>query len=189
MTSEFDTDHDALLQSIVDVARAIYSSAASSIFLYDRDRDELIFRAVSGQGQGLLIGRGFPATQGVAGWVLSSRQAMIVDDLTGNDIFAWDIAEATAYVPKALMAVPLLYGEEPLGVLEVLDAHPQARVAIAELELLVMFARQASVALRVTRNYSRAVGQETHAQRRQAARRLLSALADMVDESDAVPHR
>jgi GAF domain-containing protein len=188
MTIEFDADHDALLQSIVDVALAIYCAAASSIFLYDLERDELIFRAVSGQGQGALIGRGFPSTQGIAGWVLSSRQAMIVDDLTGNDIFARDIAESTAYVPRSLMAVPLLHGDEALGVLEVLDPHPQARAAIAELELLVMFAHQASVALRVIRSYSRAIREDTNAQRRQAARRLLSALSDLVEESDTLPH-
>ncbi len=187
MNSDFDTDHDALLQSIVDVARAIYCAAASSIFLYAPEDDELVFRAVSGQGQGLLIGRGFPATQGIAGWVLSSRQAMIVDDLSGNDVFARDIAESTAYVPKSLMAVPLTHREEPLGVLEVLDAHPQARAAIAELELLVMFAHQASVALRMIRNYSRAVRRDTNAQRVQEARHLLSALSDLVEESAALP--
>ncbi|GAA0947066.1 GAF domain-containing protein [Nonomuraea longicatena] len=190
MNSEFEADHDALLQSIVDVALAIYCAEASSIFLYDTERDELVFRAVSGQGQGQLVGRGFPSTQGIAGWVLSSRQAMIVDDLTGSDIFAKDIAEATEYVPRSLMAVPLLHDDEALGVLEVLDPHPQARAAIAELELLVMFARQASVALRVIRNYAHAVRDDPNARRREETRRLLSALTDLMEEdSGPLPRR
>jgi GAF domain-containing protein len=171
-----DRDHSALLQSIVDVARAIYSAAASSIFLYDPARDELIFQAVSGAGQGILPGRGFPATRGIAGWVLTSREAIIVDDLTDNTTFARDIAESTEYVPSSLMAAPLLYEDQALGVLEVLDPHPQSRAAIAELELLTLFAAQASVALRV-------IQRDRHpddADKREAGRRLVEKLAEII---------
>ena len=40
----------ALLQSIVDVARAIFKAKASSIFLLDEEADELVFEAVAGEG-------------------------------------------------------------------------------------------------------------------------------------------
>ena len=39
-----------LLQSIVDVARAIFDAKAASITLYDEETDELVFEAVSGEG-------------------------------------------------------------------------------------------------------------------------------------------
>ena len=42
--------HRALLQSIVEVARAIFGAQASSIFLLDEDADELVFEAVAGEG-------------------------------------------------------------------------------------------------------------------------------------------
>ena len=47
-----EESHRALLQSIVDVARAIFGAKASSIFLLDTATDELVFEAVSGEGEG-----------------------------------------------------------------------------------------------------------------------------------------
>ncbi|WP_329571570.1 GAF domain-containing protein [Kitasatospora sp. NBC_01266] len=138
-----------LLQSVVDTARAIFGAQASSIFLLETGADELVFQAVSGQGQESLVGRRFPAGRGVAGWVASSGEPMVVDDLSSNGNFARDLAESTGYVPDSLMAAPLLHSSGVLGVLEVLDPTPQARSDLGELELLALFARQAATALRV----------------------------------------
>ena len=138
-----------LLQSVVDVARAIFGAAASSILLLDEEADELIFHAVSGEGQEFLVGRRFPAGQGIAGWVVGSGEPMVVDDLRSNASFDRSVAEATQYVPDALMAAPLVHGNRVLGVLEVLDPAPQARASLPELDLLFLFARQAATALQI----------------------------------------
>jgi GAF domain-containing protein len=138
-----------LLQSIVDVARAIFGAAASSMFLLDDVNQELVFQSVSGEGERSLVGRRFPADTGIAGWVVASGEAMVVDDLSSHGAFNRDFAESTEYVPNALMAAPLVHGERVLGVLEVLDPAPQSRSSINELDLLAMFARQAATALRV----------------------------------------
>ena len=42
--------HKELLQSIVDVARAIFVAKAASITLYEEEADELVFEAVAGEG-------------------------------------------------------------------------------------------------------------------------------------------
>jgi len=138
-----------LLQSVVQVARAIFGAAASSVFLLDRDRNELVFQAVAGAGEQSLVGTRFPADRGIAGWVAMSGDAMVIDDLTTSATFARDLAESTQYVPSALMAVPLLDRGEVLGVLEVLDPVAQARADLAELDLLQLFAGQAATALRM----------------------------------------
>jgi GAF domain-containing protein len=147
------TDSDPLstelLQSVVDVARAIFGAQASSVFLLDEEADELVFQAISGQGERTLVGRRFPAGTGIAGWVVASGEAMVVDDLTNNTAFDRGVAESTEYVPNALMAVPLIHGDRILGVLEVLDPAPQSRSNLGELDLLALFARQAAAALRV----------------------------------------
>ena len=137
-----------LLQSVVDVARAIFGAQASSVFLLDEEAGELVFQAVSGRGEELLIGRRFPTGRGIAGWVAVSGEPMVVDDLAAGSPFDRSLAESTEYVPNALMAAPLLHGGRVLGVLEVLDPAEQARSSLPELDLLAMFARQAAVALR-----------------------------------------
>ncbi|MFB8121890.1 GAF domain-containing protein [Streptomyces bacillaris] len=147
--SASDAHRDELLQSVVDVARAIFGAAAGSVLLLDEEADELVFRAVSGEGQEFLVGRRFPAGRGIAGWVATSGEPMVVDDLADDPSFDRSLAESTAYVPNSLMAAPLISDSRVLGVLEVLDASPQARSSVRELDLLAMFARQAAAALRV----------------------------------------
>ena len=55
--------HRALLQSIVEVARAIFRAKASSIFLLDEAADELVFEAVAGEGEDALVGERLPAAR------------------------------------------------------------------------------------------------------------------------------
>ena len=145
-------EHRLLLQSVVETARAIFDAQASSIFLLDETDGALVFEAVSGKGEGDLVGRRFPAGRGVAGWVLQSRQPIEVDDVDEDERFARDLAESTDYVPRALMAAPLLHGDEVLGVLEVLDRSREVRTTLAAMDLLALFSAQAAVALRLVRH-------------------------------------
>lgn len=139
--------HQALLGSVVEVARSIFHARASSIFLLDEEADELVFEAVAGEGAQTLVGRRFPSSTGIAGWVLVTRQPLVIEDVGEDPRFARDAAESTGYVPRGLMAVPLLHGERTLGVLEVLDRPQQSRFTLEEMELLGLFANQAAIAL------------------------------------------
>jgi GAF domain-containing protein len=139
--------HRALLRSTVEVARAIFHAKAASIFLLDEEADELVFEAVAGEGAGELLGKRFPSSTGVAGWVLTTRQPLVVDDLTGDTRFSRDAAESTGYVPKGMMAVPLLVEERTLGVLSVLDRPSDSQFTLAEMNLLGLFANQAAIGL------------------------------------------
>jgi GAF domain-containing protein len=136
-----------LLQSIVEVARAIFGARASSVFLFDEESDELIFEAVAGEGAGDLIGQRFPSSTGIAGWVLVTRQPLVVEELDKDPRFAREAAESTGFVPQGLMAVPLLHEDNTLGVLEVLDRPQKAAFSLAEMELLGLFANEAAIAL------------------------------------------
>jgi GAF domain-containing protein len=145
----FGTEHDyrGLLQSVVEVARAIFRAKAASIFLLDEAADELVFEAVAGEGAESLVGRRFPSSTGIAGFVLVSRQPLVIEDVLEDPRFSRDTAESTGFVPKGLMAVPLLHEERALGVLEVLDRPSDARFTLAEMDLLGLFANQAAIAL------------------------------------------
>jgi subtilisin family serine protease len=139
--------YEELLTSVVEVACAIFGAKASSIFLLDEDADELVFAAVSGEGSAALVGRRFPSSTGIAGWVLVTRQPLVVEDVAQDPRFAQEAAESTGYVPRGLMAAPLLRGDRALGVLEVLDRPTSSRFTLAEIDLLGLFASQAAIAL------------------------------------------
>jgi GAF domain-containing protein len=145
-----------LLQSIVEVARAIFSARASSIFLLDEETDELVFEAVAGEGAEELVGKRLPSSTGIAGWTLVTRQPLVLDDVQKDPRFSREAAGRTGYVPKGLMAVPLLFEERVLGVLQVLDRPQRSRFSLHEMDLLGLFASQAAIALQLLRSARRA---------------------------------
>jgi GAF domain-containing protein len=151
-----DDAYRALLQATVEVARAIFRAQASSVFLLDEDADELVFEAVAGEGAETLVGKRFPSSTGVAGWVLVTRQPLVVDDLTKDTRFSREAAASTGYVPRGLMAVPLLVEERALGVLEVLDRPEGERFTLREMDLLGLFGNQAAIALDLLQRARRA---------------------------------
>ncbi len=142
-----EEDFTRLLRSIVEVARAIFGAQGSSIFLLDEDTDELVFAAVASEEDQFLVGQRFPSSAGIAGWVVSTQTPLVLEDVQQDPRFARDIAERSGYVPKGIMAVPLLDEERVLGVLQVLDRPQDARFSLQEMELLGLFATQAAIAL------------------------------------------
>jgi hypothetical protein len=88
--------HRRLLQATVDVARRIFSARASSVFLYDEETDELVFEAVSGEGAEALLGQRIPSSTGIAGWVLVTRQPLVVEELDKDPRFAREAAGGPA---------------------------------------------------------------------------------------------
>ena len=151
-----EESYSDLLRSVVETARAIFRARASSVFLLDEDADELVFEAVAGEGAETLVGRRFPSSTGVAGWVLVTRQPLVVEDVGADTRFSREAAESTGYVPKGLMAVPLLVEDRALGVLEVLDRPGEERFTLAEMDLLSLFANQAAIALDLLQRARRA---------------------------------
>ena len=179
--------HRALLQSIVESARAIFRSQAASIFLLDEDTDELVFEAVSGEGEGELVGMRFPSSTGLAGWVLVTRQPLVVDDLMADPRFAKQAAESTGYVPKALVAVPLLADDRTIGVLEVLDRPLDEPFSTASMDMLTLFANQAAIGLELLRTGRRARAVlEGHDDQAAVVARIATLLERADDDGDAL---
>jgi GAF domain-containing protein len=149
-----DERHEALLQSIADVARALFRAEAATIFLLDGSGRDLIFAAISGRGEHELIGSRIPATTGIAGWTLTTREPLAVADLANEPRFARQQAEAIGYVPDALVAMPILHQDVAVGVLEVLDPGLGRPVGQGDLAMLGLFADQAAIALEIARTSS-----------------------------------
>ena len=141
----------ALLQTIVDATVALFEAEASSIALFERDPDRLEFRVAAGaQGAGA-IGLSVPPSRGIVGFVYSTGQPLALSDVLSDPRFDRSAAERTGYVPRSIAAVPLVDGENTLGVLQVLDKHTSPTFSLRDMELLAVFARQAAAAIRAAR--------------------------------------
>jgi GAF domain-containing protein len=140
-----------LLRSIVEATVALFDAEASSIALYDPSTQKLVFQVAAGsQGEGV-VGLAIAPDQGIAGYVYTTGQPLALSDVARDARFGRAAAEQTGYVPRSVVAVPLIDDEGSIGVLEVLDKRAQAAFDLRDIELASIFARQATVAIRASR--------------------------------------
>ena len=156
-----------LLQSIVDATVRLFDAEAASIALFEPDPDRLEFRVAAGEKGAGAVGLTVPPTQGIAGYVYSTGQALALSDVVNDPRFNRDAAEQTGYVPRSIAAAPLLDEQGTVGVLQVLDKHSSPTFSLQDMELLAVFAGQATVAITAARV------------QRGTARLLQSVLADI----------
>lgn len=140
-----------LLQSIVEATVRLFDAEAASIALFESDPDRLEFRVAAGEKGAGAIGLTVPPTQGIAGYVYSTGQALALSDVATDPRFNRDAAEQTGYVPRSIAAAPLLDEHGTAGVLQVLDKRGSPTFSLRDMELLAVFAGQATVAIAAAR--------------------------------------
>lgn len=139
---------EAVLRSIVEATVALFDAEAASLALYDPAEDRLVFRVAAGTHGDGVVGLAIRPDQGVAGYVFTTGQPLALSDVERDARFGRAAAEQTGYVPRSLVAVPLLDDEGTIGVLEVLDKRDAPGFGLRDVELAAVFARQATVAIR-----------------------------------------
>jgi len=161
-----------LLQSIVDATVRLFDAEASSIALFESGPDRLEFRVAAGERGAGAVGLTVPPTQGIAGYVYSTGQALALSDVGSDPRFDRTAAERTGYVPRSIAAAPLMDDQEgTVGVLQVLDKRGSPTFSLRDMELLGVFAGQATVAIAAARV------------QRDTVRLLRSVLAEIGDDA------
>lgn len=141
------SSNDELLQTIVEAAARIFGAAAASMALVDDRAGELVFRVAFGAGSESVVGMRIPLDQGIAGYVANTGQPIAISNVQADPRFARDAAERTGYVPRSILAMPLLVDDRVIGVMEVLDKLNAPSFGMQDMELLGLFARQAALAI------------------------------------------
>ncbi len=143
-----ESPYRLLLSGLIEAAKKLFDAAAASVLMLDHATNELVFEASSDQE---VLGMRFPAHQGIAGWVMMTGEPIAVGDVRRDPRFARDFAESTGYVPKSILAVPMIVGDEVEGVMEILDKKSAASFGLDDMELMGMFARPAAVGVEQAR--------------------------------------
>ena len=144
-----------LLQSIVDAAAQIFGAAAASIAMVDEAQQALVFKVAYGAGKDNVVGLSVPLDHGLAGYVVMTGQPISVRDVRQDARFNQGFASSTGYVPRSILATPLLIGDRVIGVMEVLDKINAPSFGMQDMDLLGVFARQAAIAIHQLQQYDR----------------------------------
>lgn len=142
---------EAVLRSIVDAAVALFGSEAASIALHDVERDRLVFRYAAGRAGAGAVGLEIASGEGIAGYVFTTGEPLVVGDVRSDARFDRTAAEQSGYVPRQILAVPLHDDDGAIGVLEIIDRRDGSSFGLHDIELAGVFASQATVAIRASR--------------------------------------
>lgn len=139
-----------LTKSVASI-RALFGAAACSCALVQPGGADLRFVAADGKGAAAIIDVRLPVGRGIAGWVVMSGQPITVSDVNRDARFARDVAESTDYVPRSIMAAPLIdEAGEITGVIEVLDPAGTGGHSGRELDVLSLLATQTAAVVRLS---------------------------------------
>src|SRR6478672_11740059 len=113
------------INHILTASASTIDSAEASVLVRDGDDGDLRFLTAIGEVADQLINIKVPSGKGIAGFVFSSGQPMAVADAGEESAFYSEVDKRTGYSTQTLLATPLRYEGEVIGVLEYVNRQGQ----------------------------------------------------------------
>jgi len=139
-------DLDTLLNDIVRTSADITHAEAASILLYDDTARQLYFQVATNIDEPTMRGLVVPLENSFAGWIVTNRQAIRIDDAHKDKRFFSDVEQSIGYVTKSLLGIPLITKNKVVGVLEVINKR-RGRFTDPDESMLSVLGAQAAVAI------------------------------------------
>lgn len=106
------------IHELLRVSATEIGAREASVLIRDVGTGDLRFLAATGSAAPKLMKMKVPAGKGIAGFVMSSGQPMAVSDVDEEASFYAEVDKATGFSTEMLLATPLSYHGEVIGVLE-----------------------------------------------------------------------
>jgi signal transduction histidine kinase len=151
LTSELNLE--PLLKNILCSSIEVMDASAGSLLLIDPATDDLVFEVIEGGEGEALQGQRMAKDKGIAGWVVTNRRPLIVNDVDKYERHYKGIETATDFKTDSLICVPLLAKGKVIGALEVLNKQSGENFKDKDLDILTTFAAQSATAIENARLY------------------------------------
>lgn len=165
-------DFDEILFSILDSAIKLLNADGGTIFIKDKETEELIFEKVVGEKAKDLIGKRLKKGEGIVGWVVEKGEGIVIENASHDKRFSPYFDEITGFKTGSIICTPLKVDNEIIGALEIVNSIKKHPFTKYELELAINFANEASIALNKAILYN-AVNME-----KERMQRILENIAD-----------
>jgi signal transduction histidine kinase len=140
-------DTGQFLQRLTTAAMDLTSSASASVLEFDEPSNSLRFVAVPWFWQELLKDMLVPLDESIAGWVFANNRLQIIQDATKDTRHYKTVDRATNFTTSSLLAVPMAYKGNTIGVLEVVNKVDNAYYTEEDVTILEILALYAATAL------------------------------------------
>ena len=138
---------DEQLQTLIDMTNSVLGVERGTLFLNDNQTGELYSRVAQGDVRREIR---IMNTTGIAGYVYTNDEGMIIHDAYKNELFNRSIDEQTGFKTESILCAPVrTVNGECIGVAQMLNKKA-GRFTEADLDLLLAMTTQAAVALQST---------------------------------------
>jgi len=114
-------DLNILLDRITHAAADLSSSEAASILLFDEGKKQLYFESATNLEEPLMRGLIVPVEDSIAGWIVTNKQPIIIDDTQNDPRHFAQVGKATNVTTTSLLGVPLIAKDKVIGALEAIN--------------------------------------------------------------------
>ncbi|MEE9154448.1 MAG: ATP-binding protein [candidate division NC10 bacterium] len=139
-------DFPVLLRLVMEQVKDLMKVEAGSLLLRE-ETGELTFAVVLGEKRELLQGLRIAAEEGIAGWVASTGEALVLPDVRKHPLFSSRVDGLTGFETRSMLCVPVKTEEKVLGVIQLINRTDQTPFGEGDLALLSAIANHAATAL------------------------------------------
>ncbi|GAB4461821.1 MAG: hypothetical protein OHK0037_11590 [Elainellaceae cyanobacterium] len=165
------------LQAVMDEARRLMQADRSTLFLLDRDRQDLWSKVPTADRKQLLEIR-IPMNRGIVGFVASTGQVVNVENAYEDPRFDPTTDRQTGYKTRTILSMPVFNSEGKLiGVTQLINKY-QGSFTRSDEEFMQAFNTQAGIALENAQLFERVLLEK------QYQKDILQSLSDAVISTD-----
>ncbi len=170
-------DLETTLRSVMDQARDLMQADRSTLFLLNRETNELWTKVAKADGKTMVEIR-IPANKGIAGYVASTGQTLNITDAYDDPRFDPSTDQQTGYRTRTVLCMPVHNAKgELIGVTQLIN-KTQGTFTTSDEEFLRAFNSQAGMALQNSQLFQNVMVEK------QYQKDMLQSLSDAVISTD-----
>jgi len=136
-----------LLDQILYNAMNVLNAQGGSLLIRDAETNELAFVVVHGDIRHELQGYRIGGDVGIAGWVATNREPVVVNKPRQDRRFSPQVDEAFSFVTQSLLCVPMATRNKLIGVIQLVNKKNGGEFTDADIALLSILGHVAAMAL------------------------------------------
>ncbi|MBF0362179.1 MAG: GAF domain-containing protein [Oligoflexia bacterium] len=110
-----------LMKGVLEILSYGVCAEGGSLWIYNQNKNNITCKVAIGPGSNTVEGVTIPFGKGIVGWVQENKRSSIVNDTSNDQRFSNANDIKSKFTTESILAAPLLYNSESIGVLELVN--------------------------------------------------------------------
>jgi len=140
-------DIHEVVERVLEQMVMIVKAEAGTLWLYDEEQELIIPAVVNGPSAEKVKSIRLRKGEGVVGRVIENNHSELVTDVTKDPSWAKRVDEASGFVTRSLMTVPLFAKDIPIGAMQLVNKQGGQLFSEEDLNIALALANQSALAI------------------------------------------